>query len=89
MARRKTLHPVVRFVTADGQDVVFCNRQGVSRNAYAIGQSVAVYYLASEPTLAAVAARQTLWQPLAIGTVVSLVPLVGGGALVGIWRRRR
>jgi hypothetical protein len=80
--RRKAYRPVVRFVAKDGQEVEFRCRQGVQQDTYAVGQSVPVYYLASDPTFAIVASRQSLWQPLVFVTPFFFLPLVGGGVLV-------
>jgi hypothetical protein len=66
----------VRFVDGRGEEVRFRCRQGVYRGPYQVGDTVPVRYLESEPTHAAIANRQSLWQPLAIGTVFSLTPLV-------------
>src|SRR5262249_61884002 len=80
--RRRAYRPVVRFVARDSQEVEFRCRHGVQRDTYAVGQSVPVYYLASDPTFAVVASRQSLWQPLAFAPALFLLPLVGGGVLV-------
>jgi hypothetical protein len=82
VARRKAYRPVVRFVSGDGQEVRFRCRQGVLQDTYAVGQSVPVYYLRSDPAFAVVASRPSLWQPLVIGTAVGLLPLVAGGVMI-------
>ena len=81
--KRKTgLRPAVRFVTADGQEARFVCRQGVSRGVYAVGDSVPVYYLPSDPSFGIVATRQSLWQPVGFGLLFAAIPLLLGGYLL-------
>ena len=66
----------VRFVDGRGEEVRFSCRQGVYRGPYKLGDTVPVRYMEAEPTHATIANRQSMWQPLAIGTLFSFAPLV-------------
>ncbi len=77
--QRRSTYAVVDFQDAQGEEVRFKNRQGVMRATYAVGQKVPVRYLETNPKAAAIANRQSLWQPMFFGTLFSLAPLIVAG----------
>jgi hypothetical protein len=79
--------PVVRFSTASGESIVF---RGFSqfRSPYAVGDTVRVRYVASEPSRAEIDAWATLWRALVVALSVVAALIAGGVAIVRKARRR-
>lgn len=84
--RKSGLRPAVRFTTADGDEVRFTCHQGVSAGIYAVGNTVPVYYLPSDPPFAVVATWPSLWWPTFFGSLVGIVPLSLGAFLLRRFR---
>jgi hypothetical protein len=76
-------HPVVQFVTADGQPVQYTERFGSSPPSHDVGETVPVKYDPSQPDKARIATGFRLWfGPVLVGGM-GLVFLVVGVIVVG------
>ena len=59
--RGRTLAPVVRFATEQGQECVHTSRAGSSPRGYRVGETVPVVYDPSDPSRAAIPHLFQLW----------------------------
>lgn len=84
---RKSVRPVVRFVSASEQEVVFHGADISDRTYYTPGQRVPIRYLRSNPAFAEVDSWLSLWRPLLIGALFDGSVFVGGAFIV--YRHRR
>jgi hypothetical protein len=69
----------VRYTTPEGNEVDFRSSQGIKAGTYEINELVPVRYLPNAPTRAMIANRQSMYQPLTMGTVFSLALLIAAG----------
>ena len=81
-------HPVVRFYTAAGREVVFHGSIGSNPPAYRIGEEVSVVYLPDRPDVAEIDNFLELWL---LTLIVGLLGLVFSGLGFGAvaWQIRR
>lgn len=81
VSQRKRSVAYVRFTTSEGTETVFIARQGIRRGGYQVGQKVPVRFWSRKPSLAVIANRQSMWQPLGIGAGFAMAPLVTAGLI--------
>ncbi len=82
--------PVVRFVTANGDNIEFTSDTRSNPPGYTQGQRVEVLYHSNAPRDAKINAFGSLWGgPIALGCFGSIFLLVGGGILLAAARKGR